>query len=565
MRLTNSTLWKDFAVSPWLAGACGVLVCVFVAGETCAQRPQAPPGSGPPSGAPQGSGAPGSQSYPGRDSYEEEMEEFGEEEYEMDSDYESEYGGYGGTRSPRRGGGASDAMMQSYASTMSSLLRNVDLATLLGPSSAIPPVDAGPLLSADAEHAYQSGNYPLALELYFAHLATEYDHARVSLQTVGYSKLLKRPVWQTQFGVSFTVRGELDADPQPIKEGKTPLNRMNNAGGRGQQEFSQDAADEEFGREMEQMEMEQMEMEREEMEMEEREMMSRGGTSQVSRRASQPQASMLSEEANQDLEKFLGLVAIIVAEEFDARYRQGDFGSTLISVVPLEPVNARKQRSDDDEAAIAPPRPMSQEVMDLLADSPETRPLWKPGILYYGEGESADVIREAKRENVDLVLHFDIFLKAGRQEHVQNVSRCRLLQVSTGKSLGVSKGIDNFEAIRLAQMGRSTEREYVTEQLENLFGVFDRSLKLSAFPTLTPDVAKRRIGSLMSGAAAKRLRTLAEVRLYQAQELITPEEAEAAFYIIGGEDGMLMLHGPADQRLETARKWALRAVPEFEG
>ncbi len=155
-----------------------------------------------------------------------------------------------------------------------------------------------------------------------------------------------------------------------------------------------------------------------------------------------------------------------------------------------------------------------------------------------------------------MILHFDVVLKPGRTD-VQNISRLRLLHVAEKKSIVVSKGMDNREAAQLAAAGRMNEREYVLEQLSNLFAIIDRQVKVVDLPTLAPDVARRRIATLISGPQARSLRTLAEIRLYQAQGLIEEKEVEAAFDIVGGMDALTLLHGPLDERISIARKMAV--------
>ncbi len=203
---------------------------------------------------------------------------------------------------------------------------------------------------------------------------------------------------------------------------------------------------------------------------------------------------------------------------------------------------------------------MSQAGMDALDESAEPRPLWKPGILFYGEGDSKDITKMAKADGIDILLHFDVYLKPVRNEYVQNVSRCRLIRVTDGKSLIVSKGIDSVEAMAMARTGRGSERDYVMGQLESLLAIVDRYIVTTDLPKLSPEMAKRRVGSLLSGADAKSLRTLAEIRLYQMQQLLSAKEVATAFDIIGGEEALLMLYGPQSEKLTMARKWAVQAV-----
>ena len=89
---------------------------------------------------------------------------------------------------------------------------------------------------------------------------------------------------------------------------------------------------------------------------------------------------------------------------------------------------------------------------------------------------------------------------------------------------------------------------------------FDPTLPYNDLPQLPPDVAKRRIATIISGAGAKSLRTLAEIRFYQSKNLIDEAETQAAFDIVGGEDGLLLLYGPKSERVETARRWAIQSV-----
>ncbi|NND96023.1 MAG: hypothetical protein HKN47_01690 [Pirellulaceae bacterium] len=533
----------------------------------------------------------------GTDEYGSSQDDYGgadmemEMEMEMEMDSGDEYGSsYGGpssrsTSPSGRAGGSGDtsnAMMQSYQTSLTSLLGSLDLGPLMAPPDQFgPPVDAGPVLEGQAKTAYTSGNYPLALQLYFAHLVTEFDGARVNLQAVKYSKLLRRPVWQIRWGVSYTVRGDAGAsDPNPIRAGKLPNMRMAQRGGGGQGDFGQGDFDQggfDQGGQDQEMEMQmQMEMEQEQemsMEME----MDMGGGPQRGTGNRGPggfgggsaapapiQRTMLSSTAKEEMDKYLGLVAELTAEEFGSRYRQGDFGPALCTVAASDPVDDAVGNAPRVGGNAAPASFDSARgpVDDLLAESPETLPLWAPGIMFLGQGESKSIVQSAAREGIDLILHFDVVLKSNRNSDVQNVSRCRLLHVGSGKSLAVSKGIDSFELAQLARAGRTDERSYVTEKLSGLFLVIDRQVKTTDMPKLTPEVAKRRVATLLSATGHHRLPALAEVRLYQAQELLPPEDVEMAFDIVGSQDGLTLLHGAQEAKLKIAHEWALSSLPK---
>ena len=124
--------------------------------------------------------------------------------------------------------------------------------------------------------------------------------------------------------------------------------------------------------------------------------------------------------------------------------------------------------------------------------------MWQPGIVYLGVGTANENIPLARAANLDLLLHFDVHLKSNRTGVTQNNSRLRLLNVATGKSIGVSKAMDNWEAAQVAGTGRMGERAYVEEKLGYLFAILDRQVKTEALPKLTIKPRGRRQSSEIS-------------------------------------------------------------------
>ena len=475
-------------------------------------------------------------------------------------------GGPGGPRGRGRPGASSDltegAMLATFQNDIGTLFGTLDFSPLSLPADKLGlDAESGPALAQDAERAYKGGNYSLAMQLFFAHMVTEYDKARVPLQTVKYSKLLKRPVWHIRWGVSYTVRGDAAAvDPNPIREGKTaPGSRSR---GRGRQMAGRNGSESmEMGMEMEMQEQmqEQMASEMEasmeeemSMSMEDEMEMSFGGGGRQRAPASTGQTismapirHMLDEATHTEMDKHLGLVATVIAEEFGKRYQQGDYGNGLCSVTA------------EEEASSRPRGP----VDDLLDSSPEPLPLWVPGMVFLGEGDSRDIVKSAHGDNIELVLHFDVVLKTDRAGNVQNISRCRLLHAASGKSLVVSKGMDSVEAAQMISVGReSDERSYILNRVSSLFQVIDKQVKTIDMPKLSPTVAQRRVGTLLAAEGVERLRAMAEIRYYQTQNLLSPEDVEAVFQIAGGEEGLSILHGAQDAKLKVARDWAVSAL-----
>ncbi len=60
----------------------------------------------------------------------------------------------------------------------------------------------------------------------------------------------------------------------------------------------------------------------------------------------------------------------------------------------------------------------------------------------------------------------------------------------------------------------------------------------------------------MASGGGYSLRTLAEVRLYQRQNLLTEDEVLMAFDIVGGEQAMQLLSASEDEKIKIVHKWA---------
>ena len=573
--------------------------------------PQSPGSGQQMSGYPGGSGSRPGPASPGSggSGYNDSDMEMEMDDYDMEmdmDDYDMEMDGYGGggIGIPGVGGsgsGGNASGMGMYGGVLASMFGSADLSKLFLPKQDM-AVQSGPVLGRDAQSAFQAGHYPMALELMFAHMATEYDDATVAFQNVKFSSLLKRPVWNIRWGVSIAVRGDDVEDNSPIKEGAKPAGGLASRGG-GLGEFGGSGGALDFGMDDGSMEMDDFGGEEDQMNMEmemEGEMggfgspglpggpggMSMpGGFGMAGGRngspapttPSIPERKMLSDAAKAELTDYLGLVETVIAEEFSKRFTQGDFGTLFTTVTPPAAVQkpANNQFNPNVAAAVTTSGPpMSMQLNDALLDAGDPlQPMWLPGIAYIGQVESSeDAISIANEMQLDLILHFDISLKQIRQGLVQNVSRCRLMQVAPATDaqgrkrhlLITSKGMDNLESQQLAATSRQTEREYVDEQLSSLWAFVDREVAVIELPSISSEVAKRRIANLLSGPSSQSLRTLAEARYYQSVNLINESEIEQLFHIAGGEDGLILLHGPRDQRLEVSRQWAVKAASQSE-
>jgi hypothetical protein len=478
--------------------------------------------------------------------YEEQMEQ------RYDSDYGSDPYYDGGYSSGSRSMSSGSDVTNTYASSLIGLATGIDLTPVLVPETEV-VVEVGPVLSREAEQAFAAGHLGMAVELMCGHMVTEYDEATSAIASVKFSPALRRPVWNVRWGVSIAVRGsENVSEPNPLREGTTtPGRRLASSGGGGGGGYDEGYSDSSGGPSESDMSGYDEQM--------------GGPTMARPKPTTVTVRSMLDEEANTILDKNLGLVAEIIATEFQSRFAKGDYGPLFTSTTTPEPAtpqtpNARTTNS----RTVSPAGVTVSESLDAsLNDAPEWMGMWKPGLTFVGSGPSEEMLSAAKSEGLDFLLHFDVLLKPGRNDETQNVSRCRLFSLATGKQMALSKSIDTTEAAQMISTNRaSSETAYVKDQLAALFGVIDRTTKVTAMPAgLTADAARRRVGMLVSGRDARSLKTLAEIRLYQSLDLLTADEVEAAFDIVGGPDALMLLHGPIDERLEMARTWAVRAQP----
>ncbi|KAA5540287.1 hypothetical protein FYK55_21930 [Roseiconus nitratireducens] len=504
---------------------------------------------------------PSPQSDPGGSGYDpgySEEDMLGYSEEDMLGSYDS---GYGGSR--RRGGSTSDVVANLLTSTLGSVSSSGELSQMLSPDAA-PPVQSGPVLSNESLVAYSIGNYPLAMELYFGHMVAEYENASNELNLAKFSRLMKRPVWQLRWGISYTVRGEA-TDPQPIRESATRGGGFDSSGFAGEegdmamqeQMMQQQMMQEEQMMQQQMMQEEQMmqeQMMQEQMMMENSFGSGMGGRRNnnaplapptPAERLASGERTMLSEAVETELDETLGLVIAVLGEELSSRYAQGDFGRAMTDITAESGVKET----------------ISAAFVDAVESSPEPLPLWRPGIQFVGKDASDQNTLVARKAGIDLMLHFDVLLKPIRGDFVQNICRCRLIHVPTGKSLGVSKSIDSLEFAQKTRLRGMSGREYVSEQLSNLMGIIDREVKTIDLPALTPEVAKRRIGTLLASGGGKNLRTLAEVRLYQSLNLLSEPDVLMAFDIVGGEEALQMVYGPEEERLALVHQWAVKRPP----
>ena len=259
----------------------------------------------------------------------------------------------------------------------------------------------------------------------------------------------------------------------------------------------------------------------------------------------QPVAATSERLSQGELDRQVGMLAMVLGDELQSRYQAGRFGSFL-----LQDNGALLQgvKSLNDE--------LERERLEQVVDSADQLyESWRPGVVDLGRGSAEQALLAAVDANIDFLIHLDV-LRRGSSELAYQTSRCRLIRVHDGKTLVLSRAVDSREADRLADIHEKRKRKYVESQLSRVIEMIDAVATVTELPKLNADRAKERLTVLLADGDARSLRTLAEIRLYQDLGFIDEREVEIAFEIAGGGDGLELLLGRYDRRAMLARKWA---------
>jgi len=235
-------------------------------------------------------------------------------------------------------------------------------------------------------------------------------------------------------------------------------------------------------------------------------------------------------QAQAALDANLGLVAEFLQIEFAKRQSAGAFG-TIFNGMETSGIKLA-QTSGGSSSVVS---------MGL--------PMWIPGVDFVGEGNQTEMLKLAKANGVELLMHFDIIVKENRIATASTyATRCKLLLVDTGETVGTSKLIDKNEVTGK----KKTVRELVAEQLTNLFEIIDKKVTLEPMPTLKPEQAISRIDSLLSGSKPASLRNLAEMSVYCDRNYITAEQFDSVVFFAGGDETLMLLHEDPTERINKS-------------
>ena len=163
----------------------------------------------------------------------------------------------------------------------------------------------------------------------------------------------------------------------------------------------------------------------------------------------------------------------------------------------------------------------------------------------------------AKRQGLDGLVLASLTVRAiGLSGRTETTMRIKLIDVATRQTLWTSKMLSSTRVAAAQKTGTDPMAELVTEVLEAV----DAYFALTPMPSMKPEHVKGRVARLAEDFSRSdhdaMLPVLAELRYYQAKQLLTAEEATPLYdQILGAGKGRLLAGGDETQRRAVLEEW----------
>lgn len=177
-----------------------------------------------------------------------------------------------------------------------------------------------------------------------------------------------------------------------------------------------------------------------------------------------------------------------------------------------------------------------------------------PGMVFIGVGSQAELMERAAKQDVDAIFVFDVEASMNnRTRRVNNKTQVRALTLG-GDSLGATRSLVNTEVERARMRGAEDD---LKKNIERLFILFDKSMKLDAMPPLKAQHAEGRIRQLLKQREdlpeeeepTMDLAVMFEARMFQSMGLISEEQLSMVYQIVlEGNEGIALADGSVDDR-----------------
>lgn len=478
-------------------------------------------------------------------------------------------GGYGMPTGPggRPGQPGMQGMMMSAGGSVLS-----GIAEFLNRPLSPDAVKFQPTLAEEAALAFHYGDQRKAIALFQAHLIAEREAAAEGLDAIRYNSLSRRPAWAVRIGISLHARvaEALIDDLEPIREGDvaaTP-NVRGGAPGRGRAgRMGDDSGAMEMGDSgmpsapgmaaaggamagvgalgmpggiASAMGSEGM-MGADGM-MGEDGMMGVAGGQQAKAAPAVNPAIAAAAAAEQTLESHLGMITELVKSQVTSRFNSGKFGSVLPNLAAKGPSIAEKAA----QTGLGIPSPSTGAIM-----------MWVPGVDFVGTGDANAMIAKCREHDIDVLLHFDVIVKETRGEP-QYDARCRLINCVAGENISVSKAINKRDVLLSAR--KRSNAAVVAELMQPVFDGLDAKAIAMAMPPLQPQHAVARIDTLLAKPNVARPENLAELAVFHHKRLIDDEQFEQVMFFAVGENGLKLLYGSPEERVELVKTMVQRQL-----
>ena len=137
---------------------------------------------------------------------------------------------------------------------------------------------------------------------------------------------------------------------------------------------------------------------------------------------------------------------------------------------------------------------------------------------------------------------------------VTNESTLSLLDAKTQKKIHTTKKFNNITI----QMARDEGKEDgVDKEMEALFVAIDTNFAMTDLPAaLTPDVAAKRVASLVAEKRENPLPVLAEARMYHQKGMLDESTLFATYEeVLGVDFGRLLATGEEEDKKRALARW----------
>lgn len=192
---------------------------------------------------------------------------------------------------------------------------------------------------------------------------------------------------------------------------------------------------------------------------------------------------------------------------------------------------------------------------DAFGDWPQTEDAATRGITYVGIGPRDKVIASAKTAELDIVIMLEVTRQPiGNTKRFDMLLRARVSDAS-GEPVWVSPALSSEKAKAAEWNKQDLVKPFVAEVMAKI----DELYTLKALPPAKPQAVKERAKVIAAKDTpdANRLLVAAELRYYQINGLLTPEEALPAYRkLFDDATAEAMASGDVRKRREALDKWA---------